>query len=178
MLRIFALLLVLAGVAAVVWWGGLDRVASVARPATGGTLTTLTRTPDEQSVQITESELNQVLTERMVGQSLGGTPLGAATLKRIATRLQDGRLECDGDADVGSTSVPVSLTASSTAKDGRAIVNVEELRAAGIPLPSSARDAAQQALQTEVDQEVARLNLRVTSVAIADGKLTLTGTRS
>lgn len=177
MFRLLVLVLVLVGAAAMVWSGGLGRVAGVARPAPASTSTSVQRAPGEQSVQITESDLDQVLTEHMVGQQLGSTPLGAATLTHISTHLEDGHLQADGDAAVASASVPVSMTASSSARDGRAIVNVEDLRAAGLPLPSSARDSVEQALQAEVDQEVARLSLRVTSVTIDGGKLTLTGTR-
>ena len=174
------LIVAVVGVALVVFAiGGFGRVAGlVAQPGAAAQSSAAVANPGQQTVQITESELSQRLQQQVVGQSLGSTPLGPATLTRISsTRLTDGHLQADGDARVASATVPVSLSASATAKDGRAVVSVDDLRAGGVPLPATARDSVQQALQTEVDQQVDQLQLRVTSLTIGDGKLTLVGSR-
>jgi TolA-binding protein len=178
-LRILLVALVLGVAVAVFAFGGLGRVAGlVSQPSAATRTGSAPSRPGEQTVQITESELAQQLQQQVVGRPLGTTPMGTATLTRITSaRLADGHLQADGDASVASTTVPVSLRASATAKDGRAIVSVDDLRAGGVPLPNSARDSVEQALQTEVDQQVDQLQLRVTSLTIGDGKLTLVGNR-
>jgi DUF2993 family protein len=173
--RVLVVALVLGVAVAVFALGGLGRVAGLASQPGA---TPAAAKPGEETVQITESELSQRLQQQVVGQALGTTPMGPATLTRInSTRLSDGHLQADGDARVASTTVPVSLSASASAKDGRAVVSVDDLRAGGVPLPASARDSVQQALQTDVDQQIDQLQLRVTSLTIGDGKLTLVGSR-
>lgn len=171
--------LVLGVAVAVFALGGLGRVAGVmSQTSHANQASTAVAQPGEQTVQITEAELSQRLQQQVVGQSLGSTPIGPATLTRISSaRLADGHLQADGDARVASTTVPVSLSATATAKNGRAVVSVDDLRAGGVPLPATARDSVQQALQTEVDQQIDQLQLRVTSLSIGDGKLTLVGSR-
>ena len=77
---------------------------------------------------------------------------------------------------VGSISVPVSVTSHMVAQGGRTLVVVQDARAAGIPLPEATRQSVQQAIQDQVDQEVDRTQMRVTSVTITDGKLVVIGT--
>lgn len=180
-MRLLAVVVVLAAVVVVLWVGGPDKVAGMfgsSRPSVATDQpTAVGAAPGQQTIQITESELSQQLTQQLSGQSLGSTPLGPATLSRITTHLSDGELQADGDARAGSTSVPVSLKASGMARDGRAILQVDDLRAAGVPMPSSARDSVQQAIQKQIDQQVDQMQMRVSSVAIGDGKLTLVGSK-
>jgi len=131
----------------------------------------------EQTLEISEAELSNMLNQRLAGRTLGTTPLGPATLQSITAHLSSDQLRAEGDALVGSATVPVTMTAGMRAESGRVVVNVEDLRAAGVPLPTGARSSIQSAVQTQVDAEVQRLQLRVSSVSIADGKLRLSGTR-
>lgn len=170
-------LVVLLALAGFAWTGGLARVARVSQSAQAPSQAPRP-TPGDQTIQITESDLNQRLNERLVGQPLGETPLGQATLTRIRAQLADGHLKADGEAHIGSASVPVSMTASSTVDNGRALVQVDDLRAAGMTLPASTREAVQHAVQAQVDDEVDRAHLRVSSVTIADGKLLVAGQRA
>jgi DUF2993 family protein len=168
-----ALIVVVGAVAAAVWFAGIGRGA----PSADRSAATPQATPGEQTIQLTEADLNQRLTQQLVGQPLGNTPLGTATLESISTQLTDGHLIANGDAKLASTRVPVTLTATGSVENGRAVVTVDDLKAAGVPLPSNARQSVQQALQSQLDAEVNRQQLRVSSMSIANGKLTLTGTR-
>src|SRR5438552_12508021 len=130
----------------------------------------------EQTIQITEADLNQRLSQKLVGQPIGSTPLGTATLESITTQLTRGHLLANGNAKVAATTVPVSMTASGRVSDGRAIVVVDDLKAAGMSLPASTRQSVQQTLQAQVDDAVGRRQIKVSAIAIDGGKLTLTGT--
>ncbi|GAC1315373.1 MAG: hypothetical protein NVSMB2_06800 [Chloroflexota bacterium] len=131
----------------------------------------------QQSVEISEDDLNARLNSRMAGQQIGQTPLGPATLQRITTQLRNGQLTATGDASVASTTVPVSVSGNIKVQGERPVVVVDDVRSAGVPMPSATRDSVQSALQTQLDAEVQRLGVRVSSVTIADGVLRLVGSR-
>jgi LmeA-like phospholipid-binding len=169
-----AVLVVVAVVAGAGWISGFGRAAT---PSAANAPISAEPGPGEQVIRITEADLNRQLSQRLVGQPLGSTPLGAATLERITTTLADGHMVANGDAQLGSATVPVSLTASGAVQDGRALVSVDDLRAAGVPLPANARQSVQQALQAQLDDAVNQQQLRVTSISIANGALTLKGSR-
>ena len=63
--------------------------------------------------------------ETLVGQPLGSTPLGAATLKRLTVRLTDGHIAATGDAAVAGTTAPF-ITATPGVANNRATVRVDE----------------------------------------------------
>jgi len=169
-----AVLVVVAALAAAGWMAGPGRGPSAAASAPAGVVQA---SPGQQTIQITEADLNQRLSQKLVGQPLGSTPLGTATLQSITTQLTDGHLIANGDAKVAATTVPVSLTASGTVQNGRALVIVDDLKAAGLSLPASERQSVQQALQAQLDDAVSRQQMKVSAISIANGKLTLTGTR-
>jgi hypothetical protein len=73
--------------------------------------------------------------------------------------------------------VPYSVTGTVAADGGRVRVTVTDARANGLPLPADARQAIQQSLQNEVDTMVASAGLRVRSVTVGGGRLTVTGSR-
>lgn len=131
----------------------------------------------QQSVDITEEDLNARLNSRMAGQQIGQTPLGPATLQRLSTQLRDGQLTASGDASVAGTTIPVSLSGNVKVQGERPVVIVDEVRSAGVPMPSATRDSVQAALQTQLDAEVQRLGVRVSSVTIANGVMRLVGSR-
>ena len=136
----------------------------------------VTTAADDQTVEITQDELTNQLNQQLAGRPLGATPVGQATMRKVAVQLTDGQLQVSGDAEVGGTSVPVTMTGTTDAENGRALVTVTEVKAAGVPLPASARDAVQQAIQSQVDADVARMHLRVKSVTVSPGKLVVKGT--
>jgi hypothetical protein len=180
-------LVVLAGLLVL---GGLGVLVGMARPAERPLMAEKATAPTahkavptapvaqgDLSVEITEAELTEVLSQRLVGQPLGTTPFGPATLKRIDVQLDNGYVQASGDAQVAAATVPVELTASGTVRDGRAVITIDDLRAAGLTLPQSTRDSFQRTVQAQLDAEVERRQLRVTGWSIAGGKLVLTGSR-
>ena len=156
--------------------GWMMNSAQPAIPATPTPTAVAATKAGEQRVEIGEAELSQRLGQRLVGQPLGSTPLGPATLKRLSIQLINGHIAADGDAEVGSTSAPISIIATPGMANNRATIRVDELTAAGIPLPSRARDAVQQAIQSQMDAEVGRLPLKLTAIAVEPGKLVFRGT--
>lgn len=157
--------------------GVLESPPQAAVPQTASAQTPAAVGAADQMVEITEADLTASLNQRLAGQPLGDTPLGPATLSRLTTQLRGGKLNASGDAQVRSATVPVALSGAVHVEGDRPVMVVEDLRAAGVPLPASARASVQEALQAQLEAEVARLQLRVTSVTIEDGKLRLVGTR-
>src|SRR5207302_358335 len=120
--------------------------------------------PGEQTIEVTEATLTNELNRRFAGQSLGSTPLGQATLEHLDAQLRSGQMTATGNAQVGATNVPVSMSGHMDVESGHALVVVQDARAAGVPLPDSTRQNVQRALQDEVDRQLARSKLRVTAV--------------
>jgi hypothetical protein len=150
-----------------------DRAASAVAPTAAPTVAPQ---PGQQQVEVTEQTLTDELNASMAGRPFGSTPLGPATLTHLTAKLQSGQMVTDGDAQVGSTSVPVSVTGRVDVQDAKPVVVVTDARAAGVPLPDASRQGIRQAIQNEVDQQVQRMQLQLTSVTIGDGKMVLQGT--
>lgn len=131
----------------------------------------------ELSVELTQETLTERMNQRLAGQPLGETPLGPATLSRLTAQLKPGQILATGDAQVLGTSVPVSVTGHVDMQAGKPLVVIDDARAASVPLPSASREALRTVLQEQVDQELARLPMRVKSVTITEGKLLVIGTR-
>ena len=72
---------------------------------------------------------------------------------------------------------PVSFTGHVDMQSGRPQVIVSDARAAGVPLPDATREALRKAVQDQVDQEITRMQMRVTSVTLTDGKIVVIGRR-
>lgn len=174
--------LVLAALLVGVGAFGLARAFPAAQSAephvtSSGTVATAAPRDGQQTVEITEDDLNSRLNSRVAGQQIGQTPLGPATLQRITTRLRDGQLTATGEASVAGTTVPVSLSGNVKMQGERPVVIVDELRSAGVPMPSATRDSVQTALQAQLDAEVQRLGVRVSSITIGSGVMRLVGSR-
>jgi hypothetical protein len=173
-------LLIAAAAVILLGLGGLSAARGVPPLGTGQagpTQTAPTPAAGEQSFEITEAQLTDALSRRLVGRPLGTTPLGTATLQRLNVQLRNNnnQIQADGDAQVGSGSVPVQMTSHVDVRDGRPLVVVSDARAAGVPMPDSTRTSIQQVIQSPLDQELQRRQLRVQSVTVADGKLTVVG---
>jgi hypothetical protein len=128
-------------------------------------------------VEVTENALTDRLNQRLAGQSLGSTPIGAATFQTLEARLRSGKMQVDGSAQVAGRDVPLTMSSTVEVESGRPVVSVDDARAAGVPLVEPARQSLEDALQQHVDSEVQRLGVQVKSVSIADGKMVLTGSR-
>ncbi len=176
MLRVLILaVLLIGGGALVANYAGV--VAPNTAPAAADNPVPPAAQPGETQVVVDEAMLSERVSRSVVGQPLAETPLGTAVARRVAVQLRNGQVAIDGDAQVGSSTVPVQSTGTVDPRDGRAVVNVRDVRVAGIPLGEGERRQVQQAIQAEVDQAMARDRLQVSSVTIADGKMTVIGRR-
>lgn len=134
-----------------------------------------TPAPDEVSIEVTDTALTDQLNARLAGQSLGNTPLGPASLRRIAVEFRNGQVLTSGDAQAGSTSVPLSISSTIDLQDGRPLVVVHDATAAGVPLPPASRQAVQQAMQAQLDATLARRPMYIRSLTVSAGKLVVIG---
>ena len=130
----------------------VDRPAPTVVPATPGA--------GDQTVIITEAMLDD----------------GPATLMSVQTHLANGQIQANGDAAVGSSTVPVSMSSRVDLQNGKPVVTVQDARAAGVPVPDATKTSVQQAMQSELDQQVQLAQMNIKSVAVTDGKLVFIGT--
>ena len=130
----------------------------------------------EVSVEITEAELTQRLSQQLAGRSLGQTPLGAASVERLETSLRSGRAEVSGNARLGGASVPYTsqLTAAPDPA-GRVQVRLADAKVGGVAVPESARADLESVMQSEVNRLLATQPMRVRSLEIGDGRMRIIG---
>jgi hypothetical protein len=172
------LIAAILGLAAGAYLFGPRIMSSVAPEPAVASETSAKPAAGDVRVELTEDALTDRLNQRLAGQSLGSTPLGAATLKTLEARLRTGQMQVDGNAQIAGREVPLTLSSKLEVEGGRPVVTVHDAKAAGVPLLEPARQSIEDALQQQVDQEVKRMSLRVKSVDIADGKMVLIGSRA
>ena len=129
-------------------------------------------------LDVSQDTLTDQLNSSLAGRSLGDTPMGPAAVKHLDIRLTPDRVEADGDAAVGATTVPVSVGGTVSVLGGAPVVSLKDVSAAGVPLPESARTLLEESLQSNLQALVAAHHLTLSSVTVGDGKLTVVGRRS
>ena len=157
---------------------GLGSSASSSRPPeTRPNPTSPLPTPaaNEVSLEVTDAALTDQLNAQLVGQPLGDTPLGPASLRHVAVEFRNGQVLTSGEALAGSTSVPLSVSSTIDLRDGQPVVVVHEATASGLPLPASARAAVERAMQAQLDATLARRPMRIRSLTVTAGKLLVIG---
>ena len=179
---LFALaVLAIAGTAFYVYQGGSTArpaIPTVVTDASSGSRPAPTVAAGEVSVDVTEATLSKQLNDQLAGKPVGNTPLGQATLKNMAVQLKPGQMVTNGEASVGSTTLPVSATSTVDVQSGRPVVSVKDASVGSIALPDSVRQQIQAAVQSQLDQAISSSKLRVSSVTIGTGKMTIVGSRS
>lgn len=177
-LAIAIVLIVVGGLAVRFGFGTIlgQPPASSAQPSP--TTATPTASPGQVSVDVSEGALTDRLNSSLVGRSLGPTPMGEAAVKHLAIRLTPDRVEADGDAAVGSTTVPVTLGGTVSVLGGAPVVSLKDASANGVPLPESARTMLEESLQSDLQALLAAQHLVLSSVTVGNGKLTAVGQRS
>jgi hypothetical protein len=131
----------------------------------------------ELSIDMTEAALTDEVNTRLAGRSLGQTPFGVATVKRLGIRLLPDHVEADGDAAVGPTTVPLSLAGTVSVLSGAPVVSLWQARAAGMPLPEQARALLEHSVQSDLQAVLDEQRVRLLSVTLGSGKLTVVGSR-
>jgi hypothetical protein len=135
-------------------------------------------TAADVTVTLDEQTLTRALNDRVNGQTLGQTPLGPASASNLAVRLTQGQVGIVGTAQAGGFQFPLTVVATVVADAGRALVHVQQARVGDNDVPPDAQRKAEGMLQREVDQQLAAKQLRVRSVTIDDGKMTMVGSRA
>jgi hypothetical protein len=137
-----------------------------------------TPAPNEVALEVTDTALTDQLNAQLVGQPLGDTPLGPASLRHVAVEFRNGQILTTGEALAGSTSVPLSITSTIDLQAGQPVVVVHDATASGFPMPASTRAAVQQAMQAQLDATLARRPMRIRSLTVTSGKLLVIGSPS
>lgn len=128
-------------------------------------------------LEISEGELQAQVNTMLVGRSLGGTPLGDATIQSATVALRDRQIKVTGNARAGVLNAPYTTVGTVTPDgNGRPLVRITEASVGGVALPDSARTALADSLQTQVDRLFSDRSMKVRTIEIADGKMRIVGT--
>jgi hypothetical protein len=132
---------------------------------------------NDMVLEVSEADLQSQVNRMLVGQSLGRTPLGEATIESASVALRDRQIRVKGDARAGPVNAPFIATGT-VAPDGngRPLVKVSEATVGGVLLPDTARTALTDSLQSQVDRLFAGREMKVRTIDIADGKMRVVGT--
>ena len=133
--------------------------------------------PGQVALEFDEATVNRLASTSMSGMAIDAGPLGAATVRDLAVRLRGGQIQATGTAVLGPTPLPIALASTVGAENGRPRLTLVDARVGGVQLPQAARTGVEQALQGQVDQLTAGQPMRVSSVTIGNGKLTIIGSR-
>jgi hypothetical protein len=183
MLRLFGsgVALLVAIVAAALFFPPRDRQPAPAdRTAQGGQSTVAVPTlgPGQVALEFDEAQLTRLAAAGVSGMAIDAGPLGSATVRDFAVRLQGGQILASGTAQIGPTPLPLTLGGTLQAVNGRPRLALSDARLSGVQMPQAARAAIEQTLQSQVDQLTAGQPLRVSSVTVDNGKLTIIGSRA
>ena len=134
--------------------------------------------PGQIALEFDEAAINRLASSNMGGMAIDAGPLGAATVRDLSIRLRSGQIQATGTAVLGPTPLPIALAGTVLAENARPRLSLGDARVGGVQLPQAARLAVEQALQGQVDQLIAGQPVRVSSVTIGNGKLTIIGSRA
>ena len=133
--------------------------------------------PQDVVVEVTESQLQTQLSGMLVGQSLGSTPLGEATVQTVNVELRDSLIRVGGGAKAGFLQAPFLAAGTVVPNgEGRPVVTVSQASVGGVDLPEGARKALADSLQTRVDDLFADRSVKIRTIDIADGRMRVVGT--
>jgi hypothetical protein len=134
--------------------------------------------PGQVALEFDEATVNRLAASNMAGMAIDAGPLGAATVRDLSIRLRGGQIQATGTAVLGPTPLPIALAGTVLAENARPRLSLSDARVGGVQLPQAARAGVEQALQGQVDQLIAGQPVRVSSVTIGNGKLTIIGSRA
>lgn len=180
-LKVVVMLVLAVGIAGIAYATVLaPGPAAIPTPASRGAASAAPQPTGEGevTVRLDEATLTQQLNARMAGKPIGDTPLGAATARDLQVRLRGGQMQATGTARVGGADVPIAVTGTVEAQDGRAVARVTDARVGGVPLPDGVRAQVEQSIQSQLDQAVQGRGMRVRTVSLEEGSLTFVGSRS
>jgi uncharacterized protein YpmS len=124
------------------------------------------------TVVMTEEQLTSYVAVRLAEQP-------DAPFDDVQVFLRDGKMTLFGNATVRGISAPAQVVLSvSTTSDGRLQVSIDEADFGPLPVPQSMLETLSGGLNEMMSGELGpqATGVRITSVAIADGQMSLTGT--
>lgn len=186
MVRLFgsALVLFVAIIAAALFFPARDQPASIpaaapaSAPAAAAEPVPPPIGPGQVALEFDEATINRVAAGGLGGMAIDAGPLGAATVRDLSVRLRTGQIQATGTAVLGPTPLPIALAGTIVAENSRPRLALSDARIGGVQMPQAARAGVEQALQGQVDQLIAGQSLRVSSVTIGNGMLTIIGSRA
>jgi hypothetical protein len=134
--------------------------------------------PGQMVLEFDEATINRMAASGMGGMAIDAGPLGSATVRDLSVKLRGGQIQTTGTAVLGPTPLPIALAGTVLAENNRPRLSLSDARVGGVQMPLAARTAVEQALQGQVDQLIAGQPIRVSSVTIGNGKLTIIGSRA
>ena len=127
--------------------------------------------PSELTLEVDQATLTSELNATLAGQTLGETPIGAASLDGVDVQLRNGVMMVAGTVHAGWFALPVDLTTSATAESGRVRVHIDAAHVGSLPIGNMVRRSLEQAVQVELTRGLDREGISVQSVMIGDGRL-------
>lgn len=100
-------------------------------------------------------------------------------IENVQIFLRDGKMTLQGDAKIGSLNAPATLVINVTVDaDGQLVAEIEDADFGPVPVPSSMLTSLNDAIQESLTNELTidSTQLTITSIAIADGKMSFSGT--
>jgi hypothetical protein len=138
---------------------------------------TTNKTSGETTVEVTETALNDQLKASLVGQSLGSTPLGEATITDVKVTINEGYLLISGTAKNGFLTPPFQAKSTLNLVDNKAKLSISELTLNGVTLPRVITDQLEGTLQSKVDALIGAYNFKLKSITLVQGKIVIVGTK-
>ncbi|MGE3268441.1 MAG: hypothetical protein AB7P40_06820 [Chloroflexota bacterium] len=138
---------------------------------------TATLVPRDVVVEVTEAQLETQLNDVLVGQPLGNTPLGDATIQSVSVQLRDHLIQVGGGARAGFLQAPFLASGTIVPNSaGRPMVQVSQASVGGIELPEPVRESLAGSLQGHIDGLLTQQAVKIRTIDIADGKMRVVGT--
>jgi hypothetical protein len=128
----------------------------------------------EVTVVMTEQQLTSYVAVRLAEQP-------DAPFEDVQVFLRDGKMTLFGNATLRGITAPAQVILSvSTTPEGRLQVSIDEADFGPVPVPQSMLETLSDGLNEMMSGELGpqATGVRITSVAIADGQMSLTGTVS
>jgi hypothetical protein len=129
------------------------------------------------SIRIDEATLTRDVNAWAAAQAPFDTLVGSARLHDLSVQVSSDEVLIQGTADIGGTSSPFALSASSSVESGRVLVHVRTARLSGVDAPDVARAEIEHRLQDQLDLSIRTLHVVVQSVSAADGTLAIQGSQ-
>ncbi len=129
----------------------------------------------DTTVEISEEVLNNQIKSSLIGQSLGTTPLGDATITNVKLTIHQGYILIAGTAKNDFLNPSFQTKATLTLVSNRPKLNLSDLTLNNIPLPQIITDQLTTLIRSKVDDIILSYNFKLKSLSLKSGKIILVG---